>query len=141
MTEEIKTEISTDCSYYKDVVKNEILIDGVNVAGCEHYCEKINTGSGFIQNPLKQGFCLHNITGLQNADIYFRMLSFPKCRNQSNCYYKQLKRLELERNDLQGRLLTLADTYQEVRDTCKRLEQENKELKCEIEQLRQQLKN
>lgn len=75
---------------------NEIYIDGVNVAGCEHYCEKINTGSGVIQNPLKQGFCLHNITGLQNADIYFRMLTFPKCREQSNCYYKQLKRLEQE---------------------------------------------
>lgn len=74
----------------------EIIIDGVNVAGCEHYCEKINTGSGVIQNPLKQGFCLHNITGLQNADIYFRMLTFPKCREQSNCYYKQLKRLEQE---------------------------------------------
>ena len=78
----------------------EIIIDGVNVAGCEHYCEKLNTGSGIIQNTSKQGFCLHNITGLQNADIYFRVLSFPKCREQSNCHYKQLKRLEQENKKL-----------------------------------------
>ena len=82
----------------------EIIIDGVNVAGCEHYCEKLNTGSGFIQNTSKQGFCLHNITGLQNADIYFRVLSFPKCREQSNCHYKQLKRLEQENKELKEKI-------------------------------------
>ena len=82
----------------------EIIIDGVNVVGCEHYCEKLNTGSGIIQKVSKQGFCLHNLTGLQNADIYFRALSFPKCREQSNCYYKQLKRLEQENEELKKQL-------------------------------------
>lgn len=57
------------------------------------------------------------------------------CKNidVSKCYHKQLKRLEQERDDLQDRLLTLADTYQETRNTCKRLEKENKELKTKLD--------
>jgi len=98
----------------------EIIIDGVNVAGCEHYCEKINTGSGVIQNPLKQGFCLHNITGLQNADIYFRMLTFPKCREQSNCHYKQLmfanKKLEAAKTETEKLVSTIWIMSGEITD-------------------------
>lgn len=107
----------------------KIIIDGVDIAECEHYCEKINTGSGVIQNPLKQGFCLHNITGLQNADIYFRMLTFPKCREQSNCYYKQLKRLEQDSKQLTQWLDEARRNADFWCDKCTSLEQENKELK------------
>lgn len=49
---------------------------------------------------------------------------------QANILLDNVKRLEQERNDLQDRLLTLADTYQETRNTCKRLEQENKALQA-----------
>ena len=78
----------------------EIIIDGVNVARC---CKCYN-----VEEKILCG-----VSGI--------------CANNPNCYYKQLKRLEQERNDLQERLLTLADTYQETRNVCKRLEQENKQ--------------
>ena len=97
----------------------EIMIDGVDVAGCEHYCEKINTGSGFIQSAPKQGYCLHNITGLQNSDIYFRALSFPKCREQSNCYYKQLKRSEQENKDVARKAEEYCSVLEEIRGKLK----------------------
>jgi predicted RNase H-like nuclease (RuvC/YqgF family) len=69
---------------------------------------------------------------------------------QANILLDNIKRLEQERNDLQDRLLTLADTYQETRNVCKSLEQENKRLKklrckfkeyctCDIEKYRSAL--
>jgi flagellar biosynthesis chaperone FliJ len=119
----------------------EIIIDGVNVAGCEHYCEKLNTGSGIIQNTSKQGFCLHNITGLQNADIYFRVLSFPKCREQSNCHYKQLKRLEQERDDLKKQNKILEIQIDQCNEYIDELKQENKELKETVKDLNQSIQN
>ena len=78
MTEEIKTEISIDCSYYKDVVKNEILIDGVDVAGCEHYTT------------------MEDCDGVH--DLYEQLDDY--CSTKKNCYYKQLKRLEQENKEL-----------------------------------------
>jgi DNA repair exonuclease SbcCD ATPase subunit len=48
---------------------------------------------------------------------------------QANILLDNITRLEQERNDLQERLLTLADAYQETRNVCKRLEQENRKLR------------
>ena len=86
MTEEIKTEISTGCSYYKDVVKNEILIDGVNVAGCEFFLqdEKYSCDLSFIN---QEELC--------------------KCNDVQDCYYKQLKRLEQENKELKEKITSL----------------------------------
>ena len=59
------------------------------------------------------------------------------------CLYhkEQLIRLEQERDEIQERILTLADTYQETRNVCKRLEQENKELKSALEEINILAKN
>jgi uncharacterized coiled-coil DUF342 family protein len=49
---------------------------------------------------------------------------------EANILLDNIKRLKQERDDIQDRLSTLADTYQETRNVCKRLEQENKELQA-----------
>lgn len=56
---------------------NEIIIDGVNVAGCEEYFEQ----SGEVVCAL--------------IDQYF-------CEGNPDCYYKQLKRLEQENAELKA---------------------------------------
>lgn len=96
--EEIKTEISTDCSYYKNVMTEEIINDGVNVAGCQYY---------------EEGNCC-------NEDV----LTWS-CKN-TNCMYKQLKRLKQENNSLQAQLNNI--TIQS-NNAITALEQENKILK------------
>lgn len=55
----------------------EIIIDGVNVSGCNAY---------------KEGHCLDK-TAILLCDT-------NKCSNYNDCYYKQLKRLEQENKEL-----------------------------------------
>ncbi len=81
----------------------EIIIDGVDVAGCEYYyrCDcKIN----------------------DDTDINL-------CKWHNDCYYKQLKRLQ-EKYD------TLTNKFFNSETDKTRLEQENKELRREIVELR-----
>lgn len=56
----------------------EIIIDGVDVAGCEFLCTNQMGNNCLIHN---RGFSMN-------------------CKNTSDCYYKQLKRLEQENKEL-----------------------------------------
>ena len=64
-----------------------------------------------------------------------------------DCYYKQLKRLEQERDrldklsdELHDRCITLARRYQEARDVCKDLKEERDDLKQENERLKKDIR-
>ena len=61
---------------------NEIIIDGVNVAGCL-----------FLTECGTYHFCCGN--DIRESDLPFANY----CKENANCYYKQLKRLEQERNE------------------------------------------
>ena len=67
-------------------MQEEIIIDGVNVAGCGYFCETDKE-------------C--NICGMGTSgeDTFCR-----DCKDNSNCYYKQLKRLEQENKELKSTL-------------------------------------
>ena len=88
----------------------EIIIDGVNVAGCEYCFKRDNTVC-----------CSDYITGL--------------CEDY-NCRYKQLKRLEQENNSLQAQLNNI--TVQ-TNNTITALEQENKQIKSALEKINRTL--
>ena len=63
----------------------EIIIDGVDVSGCEYYNKYDKT--------------CREVNGNYDTDI----CEFDKCEN-SNCYYKQLKRKEQECEELKEEL-------------------------------------
>lgn len=84
----------------------EIIIDGVNVAGCE-YISDIDCSCIFVKN-------------------YYGTTTKPRCSQVKNCHYKQLKRAEIEIEKLKsvdGSVHPDSAYYKIIR-----LEQENKEL-------------
>jgi hypothetical protein len=107
----------------------EIIIDGINVAGCEFAVKPIN------DNRIK----CHCVKGLlQIAKMHEQPESVKSglCENNPNCYYKQLKRLEQENKELGRKAFlaeqnarTTASTFCEKDNKIIELEQENKELK------------
>jgi predicted RNase H-like nuclease (RuvC/YqgF family) len=86
----------------------EIIIDGVNVAGCEFYFKdkKYSCDLSFIN---QEELC--------------------KCDDVQDCYYKQLKRLEQENKDLKDNNNHLQAIIDDGRAENKRFREENKELK------------
>ena len=93
----------------------EILIDGVNVAGCEHFCHNVCTEKGFCDDA--------------------------SCKLFENCLYKQLKRLEQENKALKKQiesdkgLITVGGKQQyKYLQEIDKLQQENKKLKEENKQ-------
>ena len=64
----------------------EIIIDGVDVTGCEYLCTN-QMGNNCLNH--NRGFSMN-------------------CKNTSDCYYKQLKRLEQENKRLNKRLYCYA---------------------------------
>ena len=89
----------------------EIIVDGVNVAGCEFY------------EPKAQVMTCHEE-------------SITKRCNSINCYYKQLKRLQSENEELKYRCEVyhqcdemIKNTYGQAHKEAMRLTKENKELK------------
>ena len=68
----------------------EIIIDGVNVVGCEYYFED----NGVIApdgTPERANLCTSPERSCENSD---------SCYCNKECYYKQLKRLEQENKEL-----------------------------------------
>ena len=132
----------------------QIIIDGVDVSGCRFYSEKLSTmkGTGFISVAKSNGFCTHNIRGLDDSSCYDAHIEYAKCKN-NNCYYKQLKRKEQECEELKDELLTtkcMVTTqgmqYGRLYEQLDQLKAENEELKnfhinlvgvkeCEIKEL------
>ena len=77
-----------------------IIIDGVNVAGCDFYQIEANE--------------------LYPKAQYCGSMRNTFCENESNCYYKQLKRLEQENKELKKdvQLFKCLDTFGESECHC-----------------------
>lgn len=69
----------------------EIIIDGVNVAGCGYFCETDKE-------------CSICGMGTSGEDTFCRY-----CKDNPSCYYKQLKRLEQENAELKAELQNFKD--------------------------------
>lgn len=75
-------------------MKEKIIIDGVDVAGCEFYFED----NGVIApdgTPERANICTSSEKSCENND---------SCYCNKDCYYKQLKRLEQENEELKNTL-------------------------------------
>ena len=75
----------------------QIIIDGVDVSGCEFYNKDDKT--------------CREVNGKYDTDI----CEFDKCEN-SNCNYKQLKRKEQEYEELKGRLKYIINENKVLKD-------------------------
>ena len=84
----------------------EIIIDGVNVAGCEHY------------TTMEDCDGIHDLC--EQLDDY--------CSIKKNCYYKQLKRLEQERDFWQNKSCEFENFVDKQVKEIDELKQGNKEL-------------
>lgn len=93
------SEIDINCSYYKDAIKKEIIIDGIDVSECCFY------NNGKCNNP--NGMACN-------------------CINNAVCYFKELKRLQEENEELKARLQTLDDEVLTVEITLDEFERYKK---------------
>lgn len=69
----------------------EIMIDGVDVSGCEFLFENNNLKT-------KDCECINHIYERINSSVTV----YSECKYNHNCYYKQLKRLEAENKELKN---------------------------------------
>ena len=102
----------------------EIIIDGVNVAECEYYedmheCPDNLNGGYYIQ---------HCYCGLQGDNYCI-------CNKNHNCYFKQLKRLEQERDELQDKYSKMIHKYNDLYEKYRAKEILEPQLKDEIKRL------
>ena len=100
----------------------QIIIDGVDVSGCEYYNKDDNT--------------CREVNGNYNTDI----CEFDKCEN-SNCRFKQLKRKEQECEELKEKYKWY-DHYKEQalynKNLCNEKSEQLDQLKAENDQLKRQ---
>lgn len=75
----------------------EIIIDGVNVAGCHN------------KTPYKNDYGDVQCKCYRFEDIENDTFLFGICKQHPNCYYKQLKRLEQENKELKAELNKVID--------------------------------
>lgn len=94
----------------------DVIIDGVNVAGCEYYA------SDFDET-------CRELNGKYNVEV----CDFCKCESVDNCYYKQLQRLKQENEALNKKyteVLSLAKLNADSNEyRIRKLEKENKRLR------------
>jgi hypothetical protein len=115
----------------------QIIIDGIDVSGCPHLIED---------------YQWWNIAGREEHDINRCALGFDVgigfeenyfCKENPNCYYKQLKRKEQECEELKDKLRTKARGWANVNDQIlKEVDQikaDNEELTSKCSQLKQTL--
>lgn len=80
----------------------EIIIDGVNVAGCEYF---------------DRDSSLNNC--LAHCIPYPECTCYESCDEHPNCYYKQLKRLEQENKQMKSALEEIRDMVKQAnKDIC-----------------------
>ena len=121
----------------------QIIIDGHDVSGCRFYSEKLSTmnGTGSISVTKCNGFCTHNIRGLDDSSCYDAHIEYAKCKN-NNCYYKQLKRKEQECEELKAENDTykssiIANLDKSISKRYRELLEENDQLKQTLEEIRE----
>ena len=118
----------------------EIIIDGVDVAGCEYMLN--NKIKGKQHCPAKA-----MPYAKETSCICRKSIDTPYnfCKHNPNCHYKQLKRLEQENKELKEKyshVLELAKTNADSNEYClQELEKENKELKETVKDLNQSIQN
>lgn len=106
--------------------KEQIIIDGVDVSGCEYYA---------------QGIC--NI-----PDV---IETYDSCMDKGACYFKQLQRKEKECEEVSNEIVELNVKYETVVNLAKKnadaneyclqeLEKENQKLKQALDEIEQELK-
>jgi hypothetical protein len=120
----------------------QIIIDGVDVSGCRFYSEKLSTmnGTGSISVTKCNGFCTHNIRGLDDSSCYDAHIEYAKCKN-NDCHYKQLKRKEQECEKAKQNAQDTYDLWQALIESFNILQGEKIKLEQECEELKEQLKN
>ena len=96
----------------------EIIIDGVNVAGCEFLFENNNLKT-------KDCECINHIYERMNSSVTVH----SECKDNHDCYYKQLKRSEQERDELQDKIHDLELEISANRDYMDYWDKKNNELK------------
>lgn len=117
-------------------MNEEIIIDGVNVAECEYMLN--NKIKGKQLSPAKampyakETSCICR----KNIDTPYNF-----CKHNSNCHYKQLKRLEQKYNEVLKLAKDNADSneycLQEDDEIIGKLQKENEELKFYIDSYKQ----
>lgn len=96
------------------MTEKQIIIDGVDVSGCEYYNKDDKT--------------CREVNGNYDTDI----CEFDKCEN-SNCYYKQLARKEQECEELKKIINEAKNSKLDLKRQNEELQKENKRLREERE--------
>ena len=104
----------------------QIIIDGVDIAGCEFAVKPIN------DNRIKC-HCAKGLLQIVKMQEQPESIKSGLCENNPNCYYKQLKRKEQENNSLQAQVNNI--TVQS-NNAITVLEQENEELKQTLAEIK-----
>ena len=95
-----------------NITDKQIIIDGVDVSGCEHLTEK-------------QGCWLSTCDYLK----YKGNITNKLCKYNPNCYYKQLKRKEQECEELKEKVKKYGEINEQETKDYAELKAENEELK------------
>jgi hypothetical protein len=108
----------------------EIIIDGVNVAGCE-FCNP---------NPLyKIEYACYCRGYIQDDGLHVHL----SCEHNPNCYYKQLKRLEQENRELKEFCVELERQKQKQHmqwfERCTEINVEASQYRSALEEIRENL--
>ena len=111
----------------------EIIIDGINVRDCNR-CNPFHYDRGVSEYPI----CLTSCEQWGGFEHY--------CNQRPDCYYKQLKRLEKERDELKEKYFLVeqesinkSNTICELKQENEMLKQENRLLYKELREIRDRL--
>ena len=122
------------------IMDKEIIIDGVDVSGCEQYRAEIETKMPYGEYEIQKDKCHYSgIEVIQN------------CKGNKGCIYKQLKRLQHYQAEFEHELMnnytydgyispngfTPIDVIKHIKSELKRLEKENEQLKKSIDRIMQ----
>ena len=107
---------------------NKVIIDGVDVSKCKYFdCDSKKCKAEYY---VRHGY---------------EIVEYDSCRENPNCYYKQLKREEQEVQQAMDNYVQLVlqrvKEYNELVDLYKAKEQECKELKKQLQHENQKLNN
>ena len=100
----------------------QIIIDGLNVAGCEFAVKPIN------DNRIKC-HCAKGLLQIAKMQEQPENIKSGLCENNPNCYYKQLKRKEQECEELKKTIDILLKIQYQLADSCNKYIQTLTEIK------------
>lgn len=113
----------------------QIMIDGVDVSGCADFITEMTVPDSYAFVKLKNRCfqeCKYDQTAEQ--DVYL------PCRDNPNCYYKQLQRKEKECEEVSNEIVELNVKYETVVNLAKKNADANEYCLQELEKENQKLK-